>query len=256
MEGGALRGSARSAIRWAGAAVPRSLAVVQAAMPPQRYSRAMSDDTAASHSSDAAPPPPQDLPAILDHLWSMLDCAVRQRRDGWHLPVLATIDGEGAPAARTVVLRAVDRGARSVFCHSDARSPKVAEIARSPLVAWCFYDASRREQVRLRGRARVHRAADEDSLALDRWQIATPSSRRCYLAPRAPGETAEQASPNLPEELRRRLPEEGEDAAGLVNFAVIATQVEVIDWLELHADGHRWARFVWEGAWVGKWVEP
>ena len=216
----------------------------------------MSDHTAASHPADASPPPPQDLPAILDHLWAMLDRAVRQRRDGWHLPVLATIDGDGVPAARTVVLRAVDRDARSVCCHSDARSPKVVEIARSPTVAWCFYDASRREQVRLRGRSRVHRAAADDSLALDRWEAATRSSRRCYLAPRAPGATAEHASPNLPEELRGRVPEEGEDAAGLANFVVIETRVEGIDWLELHADGHRRARFEWRGGWEGRWVEP
>jgi hypothetical protein len=36
-------------------------------------------------------------------------------------------------------------------------------------------------------------------------------------------------------------------------FAVVTAQVQSLDWLELHAEGHRRARFESQGA---RWLQP
>lgn len=199
-----------------------------------------------------------NLADILDSCWHGLEAASRDRRHAWRLPVLATLATDGSPASRTVVLRHVDRAAPSIACHTDARSPKLAELAADPRVSWTFYDPSSQVQLRVRAIAAVHRAAQQDPIALERWERTSLSSRRCYLAPRAPGGACESPSANLPEGLLDRSPVPGEDLPGLANFAVISTRPLAFDWLLLRASGHRRARFMLEGEGAphATWAEP
>lgn len=199
--------------------------------------------------------PPDELSEGLARSWAELHAATTDRHHPFHLGVLSTIGRDGSPESRTVVLRHADGEAGVLLCHTDARSPKVAEIEAHPAAAWVFYDPRHRVQLRVAGRARVHRAAAGDSLAVERWERSSRSSRRCYLAPRAPGATCEGPSPNLPPTLLGRIPEGDEDAAGLANFAVIATAATRIDRLELHAHGHRRMRFEL-AARTAEWLEP
>lgn len=205
--------------------------------------------------SDAPEPNPDaSLDAILATLWSGLAAAVRDRDHPWHLPTVATIGLDGSPQVRTVVLRAVDPVTHAIACHTDVRSPKVAEIAANSCVAWHLYDPRERVQLRISAVATIHRAADNDPLALERWSASTLSARRCYLAPRAPGDPCDGPSANLPEHLLDRSPVAGEDAPGRDHFAVVLTKAVEIDWLWLRAAGHRRARFaIGEG---GSWIEP
>jgi len=205
--------------------------------------------------TEPEPVPTPSLDAVLAATWAALVAAVRDRSHPYHLPTLATIGLDGSPEVRTVVLRAVEPALATILCHTDARSPKVAEIAADPRVAWHFYDPATRVQVRVRAVATVHRAADGDPLALARWDASTLSARRCYLAPRTPGADAPGPSANLPEGLLDRSPVAGEDEAGRTNFAVIATRAIAFDRLELHADGHRRARWDLDRG-VASWLEP
>jgi general stress protein 26 len=205
--------------------------------------------------SKPEPTPEPTLDSVLSALWSGLAAAVRDRDHSWHLPTLATIGLDGSPQARTVVLRDIDPVAATILCHTDARSPKVAEIAAQPEVAWHFYDPRSRVQLRVKAIAAVHRAVADDPLALERWSASTLSARRCYLAPRPPGETADGPSANLPEGLLDRSPVAGEDLPGRTNFAVVATRAVEIDWLWLRAGGHRRARFSVSGG-AARWLEP
>jgi general stress protein 26 len=134
--------------------------------------------------SKPEPTPEPTLDSVLSALWSGLAAAVRDRDHSWHLPTLATIGLDGSPQARTVVLRDIDPVAATILCHTDARSPKVAEIAAQPEVAWHFYDPRSRVQLRVKAIAAVHRAVADDPLALERWSASTLSARRCYLAGR------------------------------------------------------------------------
>jgi general stress protein 26 len=204
--------------------------------------------------SKREPTPEPTLDSVLSALWSGLAAAVRDRDHSWHLPTLATIGLDGSPQARTVVLRDIDPVAATILCHTDARSPKVAEIAAQPEVAWHFYDPRSRVQLRVKAIAAVHRAVADDPLALERWSASTLSARRCYLAPRPPGEPCDGPSANLPEHLLDRSPVAGEDEPGRPHFAVVLTRAIEIDWLWLRAPGHRRARFALGG--VASWVEP
>ncbi|MGA1468409.1 MAG: pyridoxamine 5'-phosphate oxidase family protein [Phycisphaerales bacterium] len=199
-----------------------------------------------------------NLADILDSCWHGLEIATRDRRHAWRLPVLASAGADGWPASRTVVLRQVDRSAPLIACHTDARSPKLAEIAADPRVSWTFYDPQAQVQLRVQARATVHRAAEADPIALERWERTSLSSRRCYLAPSTPGAACESPSANLPEGLLDRSPVPGEDLPGLANFAVIATRPRSFDWLLLRASGHRRARFMLEGEGAphATWAEP
>lgn len=199
-----------------------------------------------------------NLADVLDSCWNGLEVAARDRRHPWRLPVLATLAADGSPASRTVVLRHVDRAAPSIACHTDARSPKVLEVASEPRISWTFYDPQAQVQLRVRAMATVHLGRAEDPIALERWERTSLSSRRCYLAPNPPSEASDAPSANLPEGLLDRSPVPGEDLPGLANFAVIATRPIAFDWLLLRASGHRRARFVLEGdgSPAATWVEP
>ncbi len=73
--------------------------------------------------------------------------------------VLATVDSEGRPRARAVLLKQAD--ARGFVFYTNLRSPKAHQIAAHPFAALCFYWPSRREQVRVEGP--VERVSDEEA---------------------------------------------------------------------------------------------
>ena len=196
--------------------------------------------------------PHDDLDAILDDLWDRLVDAASRARPAFHLPAFATVDDQGLPAVRTVVLRHADRELGTLACHTDRRSPKLAQLGREPTAAWLFYDAAARLQVRATGPTAVH----ADGPRFDRaWAATPPQSRRCYLAPLPPGTPADVPTPNLPDALLDRDPTPAEGEAGADRFAVLETRVERIDWLFLRHDGHRRATFERTGGgWRRGWV--
>lgn len=66
-------------------------------------------------------------PAILNQVWTLLAQAPADVNHPWRLPVLGTPDDNGCDV-RTLVLRQFDPVHRTLFCHTDARSPKVDQI--------------------------------------------------------------------------------------------------------------------------------
>lgn len=196
------------------------------------------------------------LPGVLDAIWTELEGATKDRRHGFHVPAIATIGRDGAPRARCVVLRRVLRDACELHFHTDLRSPKVAEMAVNPRVAWLLYDAARRLQLRIEADAEVLRGGPR---ADEAWARSALSSRRCYLAPHAPGEVAEEWLANIPGALVARVPTEEESRAGRVHFGLVVTRVLSIEWLFLASEGHRRARFVADGdrtSWLTHWLAP
>lgn len=159
-------------------------------------------------------------------VWRRLAQAAARRDTVLHSAVLATSGADGAEA-RTVVLRAADRGSRTLLCYSDARAAKLLAIATDPRVTWLFYDAERREQLRLTARAEIHHG---DALAQAHWQALPPPARTEYAAVAAPGvPLSADGSPRDP-------------AAAAAHFAVIACRVQALDYLQLDRAGHRRVR--------------
>jgi len=196
------------------------------------------------------------LEQVRREMWDHLSRGAADRHHGFHVPTLCTIGSDGAPVARSVVLRRVIDEACEIVCHTDVRSDKVAEIARDPRVAWHFYAPELKLQVRVSAVAAIHTF---DSRADEGWARSPLSSRRCYLAPRAPGSACDAPSPNLPAGILDRRPTEEESAPGRANFAVVVTRATAIDWLFLASEGHQRARFTHKvdgSGWDGSWIEP
>jgi len=178
----------------------------------------------------------QSLALVHQACWLELQQAARQRDHAFRLMGLATVDGDGADL-RTVVLRETLADERTLVFFTDGRSAKVAQLRAHPratLMVWC---ARLGWQLRLR----VQLAIETDGLAVSsRWaRLKMKPAAQDYLSPLPPGTPVERY---LPERATRE------------HFAVVHARVTSLDWLELHADGHRRAVFDADGQ--GQWVVP
>lgn len=185
---------------------------------------------------------PEDPVYLLDGIWQRLEKAAGSVGHPWRTPVVATTGPDG-PAARVVVLRSVDPARRALEFHTDARSPKVADIGADPRVAWTFYDPAEAIQIRAVGLGAV---VTDGVRVRAAWERVPSSSRSGYSTTQPPGSVL--AAADLEAGL---LPEQRH------HFAVVETVVASLDWLWLAPGGPRRAGFIWtRGAWGGCWRVP
>lgn len=176
------------------------------------------------------------LALIHQACWQELAKAPRNQAHAFRVMGLATVDGDVADL-RSVVLREVLADERTLVFFTDARSPKVAQIQRQPvgtLLAWCT-------RLSWQLRLRVLLEVETSGLAVSsRWaRLKMTPAAQDYLSPLPPGAPVEH---HAPERSTRE------------HFAVVNARVQSIDWLELHAEGHRRARFDASGQ--GRWLAP
>jgi hypothetical protein len=168
-------------------------------------------------------------------LWGELALASQDRGHAWRVLALATVQGERA-AARNVVLREVLPQERQLLFYSDSRSHKVEQIKHHPLGTLLAWSPALSWQVRLEVSLSV---VDSGLEVSSRWaRVKLSRNAQDYLAALPPGTP-----------VNRYEPERGSRE----HFAVLTAQVSAIDWLELHEDGHRRARFDGQGA---RWLAP
>lgn len=188
-----------------------------------------------------------DLAGCLAEAWRRLEEGAAHQ-SGFHTPALATLGRDGAPRLRTVVLRGVDRAARTLRIHCDARSDKAAEIAADPRAALHAYDAKAKLQVRIEGRARLHGG---DEVARAAWGASRPMSRVCYGTAPGPGTPLPAGGASVQPQ------DEGAVAAGFSEFRVVVLTVARLEFLYLARSGHRRALFTWNGEGQGAtWLAP
>ncbi|MFY7960801.1 MAG: pyridoxamine 5'-phosphate oxidase family protein [Elsteraceae bacterium] len=193
-------------------------------------------------------PASEDLATLLSDCWTRLETGAVDRRSALHQAVVATVDPGGAPDARIMVLRMIDREQRLAQLHTDRRAAKLLHLSREPRASLLFYDPEVRVQLRLAGSATIHQ---DDAVAEAAWARSRRMSRVCYAAEIAPG--AEIDDPSLA--LGHLAGAEG--VAGYENFAVLRFRIDRLEWLSLAAKGHRRARFLLAGsAPVGQWLAP
>ena len=176
------------------------------------------------------------LALIETSLWQELQSAARQPGHEWRTMALGTVAGDEAQV-RTVVLRDVDATAHELIFFTDARSPKVAQMRSRPIGTLLCWSSRISWQLRLRVALDVQTAGLKVS---SRWAglKLTPAAQD-YLSPLPPGSpVADRFEP---------------ERASRSHFAVVGARVLSIDWLELHADGHRRAHFGPDGA---QWLQP
>ena len=177
----------------------------------------------------------ESLADIEAAVWRELAQALRDKQHGWRVAVLATVDGQGADA-RSVVLRDLDAAARTLLMYTDARSPKAAQLATHPHGTLVLWSAALGWQLRLR----VALSLETSGLRVSsRWaRLKLTPAAQDYLSPLPPGTAIGSLTP---------------ERQSREHFAVLAAQVQSVDWLELHPDGHRRALFSAAGA---VWLTP
>jgi hypothetical protein len=190
---------------------------------------------------------PASLAAVLETLWQRIGGALDGRWGAWALPSLVTVTEDGSPRSRVLALRGVDPAARRFVFHGDARSDKVRDIASEERVALLFFDREDAVQARFDGVARLHHA---DPVAAAAWRDVSALRRAACAVEPEPGAPLDAA---LPFTALHAI----DDSAAFTNFAVIAVEVDAIDWLWLGPRDMRRARFAWNGArWSSSWVVP
>ncbi|MEN9893511.1 MAG: hypothetical protein RLY78_3806 [Pseudomonadota bacterium] len=202
-------------------------------------------DPSAPDAPDDAPAAPapdarlRTLAEIHTAIWQQLALAAQDRSHAWRTPVLATADADGLPDARTLVLREVQPAARQLTLYTDARSAKVLQLQARPQGRLVCWSPALGWQLRIRLAMQVQ----DDGLAVtSRWvRLRASPAARDYLSPLPPGAPVGGAPPS-PAGAQRH------------HFAVLQGLVQSIDWLELHAAGHRRACF--DAAGDGVWLTP
>ncbi|MFM8608734.1 MAG: pyridoxamine 5'-phosphate oxidase family protein [Hyphomicrobiales bacterium] len=194
------------------------------------------------------PPFLADLDAALEHGFDLLTKAVRLRTAPMHTPVVSTIALDGRPRARVVVLRAFDRERRHLRFHTDIRSDKFQELHADPRIALLFYDSEEKIQLRIEGRATLHK---NDESANAAWASSQPMSKLCYAVEPGPGHHISARDDfSLPRD-------RAESETGRAHFAAVIVTIEDIDFLWLGAAGNRRALYKFgDHQFDARWVVP
>jgi pyridoxamine 5'-phosphate oxidase len=154
-------------------------------------------------------------------VWRLLQRSLSAMHSPLRLPVIASAGADG-PAARVVVLRAVDPALRTLTLFTDVRSPKVAALRQDNRLAWTFWDAQLALQVRANSTAAIH-VSDERAL---QFAAQVPEHARAdYISLTAPGSAKTSGARDL--------------ALFEQHFCVIDTTVHSLDVLALRRDGHK-----------------
>lgn len=168
------------------------------------------------------------LTAKPDFLWGYLADIAADSSNPARVLTLATIDSEGQPQARSVILREVAPWSLTIY--TDRRSPKVSQLKQQPRAQLVLWDREKRWQLRCLAKAEVITTGAETEQLWEK--IKDTHAAQDYLTPQAPGEvldinTLAQEEPQL---------------------AILRCHLTEIDWLELRRQGHRRQRLTPEGA--------
>lgn len=159
--------------------------------------------------------------------WADLELAGKDPNSGLRYVNLCSVDPNGHPQARLVVLRSADAKTRTIEIHTDTRSQKWREVGANPSVAVLAFDPARGQQLRLRGTAERHDPGSP--LATDAWDRLSPWTRATYAG----------GPPGEPPTDERHVATEHGDAIGKVNFGVIFFRASELDWFQLQRGANR-----------------
>lgn len=179
-----------------------------------------------------------DLTTLHDQVWTLLTRGVKDRRAAARHLTLATASRDGKPQARTVVLRAADRGHATLDVHTDIHSAKVAELRATPFAALHVWDSSAHLQMRLNVEVAILTGSD----VADVWARVPEVARLSYGSTPAPGQIVANALDYI---------KQPDQAA----FAVLRMTISAMDIVHLGAN-HRRARFERNDQWAGQWLAP
>lgn len=197
-----------------------------------------------------------DLEASFAEAQRLIEPGATDRRSEAHCPSVATLDANGLPTQRVMILRHVDWAARKLRFHTDARSTKTQALSERNAASVLFYLPTAKIQLRLNGTMSITTTGNEIDQA---WDNATLFARRAYMATTAPGSVVGKPVSGLPAFIEGRQPTDQDIAPARANFALLHFEFDTLEWLYLANSGHRRARWCWDAdiaSWVGCWLIP
>lgn len=177
---------------------------------------------------------------VLQEAWSLLERGAADAHAGMHHPVIATRGLDDLPNARIVLLWRFEREHRTLYFGTDVRSPKYAELARTPWALFVGYEPSAQTQLRLHLHVGFR---PRDELTHRAWAETPAHTRRVFATPVPPGHEAPAPVAGPPSSVMHR--DSHENAEGLENFGLLEARVLHLDWLYMPPNGHRRAAFTW-----------
>lgn len=170
------------------------------------------------------------------HIWMQLQRAAFDKFHEWHTSVLATVDTQGAPQARTLVLRQVDLMAQQLVFFTDKRSAKLTQVQAQPLACLLFWSTRLKWQLRMQVKvSALTSGARVDAAWAD---LAQSPAAADYLSTTAPGSPLRSTDAPV---------------VAAPQLAVLVAEVLEMDWLELAKTGHRRARITHQSF---DWLAP
>lgn len=194
-----------------------------------------------------------NLNLLLEEIWEMLEKGAKKSKNDFHLGVISTVQNS-ISKSRTVVLRKVLPRQNILIFHTDRRSGKINELLSNPNISWLFYSKEKKVQLRLEGKALVHNSG---KIFDKQWNNSKLMSKICYITEPDPGsklidynEFLEDTTVNG--EINQKNIEEGK-----MNFSVVETRINSIEWLYLRSSGHIRAKYnLTEESFKGEWIAP
>jgi pyridoxamine 5'-phosphate oxidase len=190
------------------------------------------------------------LNTIHEEIWDYLENGIKDTSSSFHFPIVSSIDANGNPSTRTVVLRRVNKKNKIISFNTDIRSNKWIEIKHNKNVSVHIYDFSKKTQIRIKGTANLNY---ENEKWLTAWNSTPNMSRECYASPYPPSiviKNPEDIDKNIKTIKHEELDKYKE------NFGTIDIHIKSIDWLYLLYSGHRRAQFTYKQNINMVWIAP
>jgi PPOX class probable FMN-dependent enzyme len=157
---------------------------------------------------------------------------------------LCTVDQNGEPRARMVIVRSLDEASGEIWMATDSRSAKVAQLTAHPAAELVFWSGSERQQFRIHGKARI---VHDAHLREENWKQMSDATRATYYwpTPGAPFEEGQAFADAIPAGLS--VPE---------NYVMVVVEPSEVESLEINERPHCRRRWRETNGWAEEHVNP
>ncbi|MEL7163444.1 MAG: hypothetical protein AAFN92_21985 [Bacteroidota bacterium] len=184
--------------------------------------------------------------------WKLLHRGQADPKHAYRSPVVGTLSPTLHPRTRTLILRKAQPSTGELWCYTDRRSGKAADLAVHPRMSWTFWDPRQRIQFSGSGLTRWLPLRETD----ERFRQLPKHSRKAYATLAAPGTPLAEAGDGLPADWSQLSEAETDFARD--NFGILVTWLDRVEILRLAKTGQRrlLATREAEAEWQLGWVVP
>jgi hypothetical protein len=176
----------------------------------------------------------QDSGLLEATIWRLLARGAVDAKHAFRLCSIATVNEDGKPDTRMVVLRECDINHKALSFHTDIRSGKVVHLRNHPDICMLFWNPKQSLQLRVYGKAVIHHL---DEIAILNAGKLPSSQKKLFGYAGLPGS-----------ELKLDHKDVFEEALVLQHYAWVTIEVTCIDALHLGRSGvHTRVKFDYQG---------